>query len=78
MKGQLLGTSGDVLKSLYQMTKQLIAAVVMNNEYDTSKVRSKGILLMTDSHQLNMFAHHVKLKIWSIKGLQMELGSMGF
>lgn len=41
MKGKLSGTSGVCLRSLYQRSKQLTAAVVMINEYNTSKVRNR-------------------------------------
>jgi hypothetical protein len=41
MKRQLSGTNGVVLRSLYQRSKQLTAAVVMINEYNTSKVRNE-------------------------------------
>ncbi|CEI96835.1 hypothetical protein RMCBS344292_10985 [Rhizopus microsporus] len=40
MKGQLSGTSGVVQRSLYQRSKQLTAAIVQINEYNTSKVCS--------------------------------------
>ncbi|KAI8088030.1 uncharacterized protein B0P05DRAFT_584740 [Gilbertella persicaria] len=38
MKWQLLGISGVILRLLYQRSKQLTAAAVMINEYNTSKV----------------------------------------
>lgn len=41
MKGQLSGTSGVVLRSLYQRSKAFTSATVKINEYNTSKVRNK-------------------------------------
>ncbi|CEP17420.1 hypothetical protein [Parasitella parasitica] len=38
MKGQLSGTSGVVLKSLYERLEQLTVAVVMMNEHNASKI----------------------------------------
>jgi hypothetical protein len=45
MKGQLTGSKGILLRLLYHRSKQLKAAVVIIDEYNTSKVRNKFKLL---------------------------------
>lgn len=77
MKGQLSGTSGVCLRSLYQRMKQLTAAVVMINEFNTSKVRIEDSLPKSNTHILRRYARHAIKRSWRERKWRMMYRSLG-